>query len=213
MIAKNKNKTCWLEFDILQEFDRLSHAVFLKDHTPPQILIPNQLHGNKIVRVSSQTEPTPNCDALSTSAIGISLGVTHADCQAAILYDPVKHAVACIHSGWRGSVLNIYKRAIIHMEQQYRSNPKDLFLCIGPSLGPESAEFIHHKEELPSPFWEYQITPNHFDFWEVSKDQAIECGLTPDHIEIARLDTKEGDFYSFRRDKTSKRHITTAKLR
>ncbi len=213
MILKHKNQSSWLEFDILQECDRLSHAVFLNDQAAAQILIPKQLHGKEVMRVDAETQLAPSGDALSTNALGLSIGVTHADCQAAILYDPVKHAVACIHSGWRGSVLNIYKRAIVHMKQQYRSNPQDLLLCIGPSLGPESAEFIHYKEELPSQFWEYQVTPNHFDFWEISKDQAIECGLTPEHIEIARLDTKEGDFYSFRRDKTNKRHITTAKLR
>ena len=40
------------------------------------------------------------------------LVIQHADCQAAIFFDPVRKAIANVHCGWRGSVCNIYAKTV-----------------------------------------------------------------------------------------------------
>src|SRR5690606_29333339 len=104
-------------------------------------------------------------DGMMTAQEGTGLLIRHADCQAAIFYDPKRRVIANIHCGWRGSVQNIYQKTVTQMEERYGTRARDLFVCIGPSLGPYHAEFIHYKEEIPPSFWAFQVRPNHFDFW------------------------------------------------
>ncbi len=155
-----------------------------------------------------------NCDGLMTCEPHVSLLMKHADCQIALFYDPVQHCVANIHSGWRGSVQNIYERTIEKMKKQFGSNPADLLVCISPSLGPEEAEFVNYKMELPEDFWQFQMRSTYFDFWTISEYQLQNAGILPHHIEVARLSTYANahDFFSYRRDKITGRHTTYISL-
>ena len=153
-------------------------------------------------------------DALITDQADLALMILHADCQAAIFYDPVTHALANVHAGWRGSVQNIYRETIVAMGGRFGSRPENLLVGISPSLGPDAAEFRHYREELPESFWAYQVRPTYFDFWEISRQQLMAAGVLPHHIEVAGMCTyaHERDFFSYRREKRSGRHATLAYL-
>ncbi|MCH9626869.1 MAG: Polyphenol oxidase [Chlamydiales bacterium] len=172
-----------------------------------------QKHTNRVVEADPNIKE--EADGLITNRAGLGLLILHADCQAAIIYDPIQHALANVHSGWRGSVQNIYSEAIETLKTRYGSRPQDLLVGISPSLGPEAAEFRHYKEELPESFWAYQIKPTYFDFWEISRQQLIACGVLPNHIEVAEECTFSNpeDYFSYRRVQISGRHGTLAVLR
>lgn len=174
-----------------------------------------QHHGKEIMEVTSDNpQDTPACDALATSHPGIGLMIKHADCQAAIFYDPVNHAVANVHSGWRGSVQNIYAEAIAFMQSRFGSLPQNIHVGISPSLGPQEAEFVNYRQELPIHFWDYQIKPLYFDFWEISHMQLIESGILDHHIQFAKISTYANpqDYFSHRYCKDTGRHATIAEL-
>jgi len=154
-------------------------------------------------------------DSLITDQPDLGLLILHADCQAAILYDPIQHALANVHSGWRGSVANIYQKTIENMKIRFGTRPEDLLVGISPSLGPSAAEFRNYRDELPEHFWSYQVKPTYFDFWEISRWQLTGCGVLPHHIEVAELCTYTNteDFFSYRRVKVSGRHGTLAALK
>lgn len=213
MIEKEKNGLRWLEFEL---FPELKHAILLRNNealseTFSPFVFCHQCHGKEVHAVDSSTQTLLKGDALSTNQPGFGLRIAHADCQAAIFYDPIKKAIANVHCGWRGSVQNIYLETVQHMKERYGSNPKDLLVGISPSLGPQHAEFIHYETELPPHFWKHK-KGNYFDFWAISKEQLEESGVH--HIEIASLCTykNEQDFFSYRRDKTSNRNYTFAML-
>lgn len=180
----------------------------------PQIARSTQVHGT-LVREVANADAIFECDGLMTNQPGLGLLAQHADCQVAIFYDPVHKALATVHSGWRGSVQNIYAETIKAMNKRYGSQPEDLRVCISPSLGPESAEFINYETELLESFWKHQTSPNHFDFWAISQEQLLDCGIQPQHIEIARICTyaNPDDYFSYRRNKMRGRHGTLAALR
>lgn len=181
----------------------------------PNIIWASQSHGKRVLSVKTTSFPTSSsCDALHTNIPATGLMIKHADCQAAVIYDPINHAIANVHAGWRGSVLNIYKETIQVMAHAYGSQPADLLIGISPSLGPNSAEFIHYRKELPHEFHSFQIKCNYFDFWEISRQQLHACGILPHHIEIAQIDTfaNPKDYFSFRRDKITGRHGTIVSL-
>ncbi len=173
---------------------------------------PLQMHGDQVIEVN---RPSPlSCDGLITKKPNLGLMIQHADCQAAIFYDPVQKAIGCVHSGWRGSVQNIYKNCIRKMEASFGTRPADLLVGISPSLGPLAAEFRHYTNELPPTFWPFQLKETYFDFWAISTMQLIECGVLKQNIEIARICTysNHDDFFSYRREKKSGRHATLVAL-
>jgi YfiH family protein len=152
-------------------------------------------------------------DALITLCPGVGLMINHADCQAAIIYDPIHHAIANVHSGWRGSIQDIYAETIQMMQHIYHSKPQDLLVGISPSLGPDDAQFVKYREELPETFWEFQKTLYYFDFWAISTMQLTRCGVLPHHIEVAGISTYSHpeDYFSYRRGAAG-RHGTIVAL-
>ena len=93
----------------------------------------------------------PTCDILTTRETERALMIHHADCQAAIFYDPVVHALANVHCGWRGSIQNVYQETLAHMFQTFGSKAENVLVAISPSLGPQNAEFVNFEQELPKP--------------------------------------------------------------
>lgn len=180
-----------------------------------KIIFSRQIHQKHVAIVTEKSpEMIENCDGLTTNKKNLALLSQHADCQVAIFFDPKRKVIATVHSGWKGSCLNIYQQVIQVMQQQFQSLPADIYVGISPSLGPKSSEFINFKKELPKTFWKYAIKPFYFDFWEISRDQLITCGILNSHIEIAGIDTYSSseDFFSYRRDKITGRNATFACL-
>lgn len=249
MRRNKKSDIQWLEFEVLQEFAKVKHGVFLRQGGVSQapfhslnlsysvgdrledvqknrnivasffgqenLASCKAFHSDLVQEHTITTQQTNLlCDGVVCNTPQIALAVTHADCQAALFYDPIQHAIACIHSGWRGSVKNIYRNTIQQMKGRYGTNPADVIVCISPSLGPESAEFVNYKTELPEEFWQFQMKPTYFDFWEISKYQLKLEGILPEHIHVAEIDTVANphDYFSYRRDKTTGRHASVIML-
>lgn len=181
----------------------------------PKLIRAQLVHGKEIVSINSTEQKLNNpCDGLTTRKLNLGLMVTHADCQAAIFYDPITHSLATVHAGWRGQVHNIYAETIAMMKNEFGAAAANIHVGISPSLGPEAAEFMHYKTELPPLFWKYQVKPNYFDFWEISRMQLQGAGILKEHIEIAGICTYSNpqDYFSYRRDKQTGRHATVAAL-
>lgn len=180
-----------------------------------QLIFSQQCHGTQVNEVpSSKLDRSLIGDVLTTSSPNFGLMINHADCQATIFYDPIHHAVANVHAGWRGNVQNIYAETVAFMQHRYLSKPSDLLVCISPSLGPENSQFVNYRTELPEDFWDFQIKPLFFDLWEISRMQLLLCGILPQHIEIARICTKANpeDYFSHRYDPKAGRHGTVVAL-
>lgn len=198
------------------EHIKTNRALVSKAVGVPKIVYPNQNHGINVHRVSGKNiDQLPQADALYTTEKNIGLGVTHADCQAVILYDPVHEAIAIAHSGWRGSAQNIISRLIESMQRELGTQPHNLIACISPSLGPDHAEFKNYKQELPKEFWEFQKKPHYFDFWAISRMQLSKCGLLDKNIEVAEICThcSTDDYFSHRVEKDTGRNATIVAMK
>lgn len=169
------------------------------------LLSARQVHGDRVEHITQPPEDDlemEGVDAFTTNTAGIGLMIQHADCQAILLYDRDQSALAAIHCGWRGSVLNIIEKTVEKMTVLFQTRPQDILAGISPSLGPCCAEFIHYKKELPSSFHAFQTRTNHFDFWKISQNQLINAGLKAENISMARVCTScNDDYFSYRRAK------------
>ncbi len=167
----------------------------------------HQVHGTDILIYSGKDPVTAaqagtpcSGDAMITDIPGLALAVQVADCQAILLYDPIRKVVANIHSGWRGSVADIAGKTVAAMESHFGCRGKDMVAAIAPSLGPCCSEFINYRSEIPEKFWKYKDDGNCFDFWKISCDQLENAGLRPGNTHSGGMCTRcnTGYFYSYR---------------
>jgi polyphenol oxidase len=157
----------------------------------------------------------PQADAMITDIPGLNLIIQVADCQAVLLYDPVRRAVANIHSGWRSSVANIIGGTAAAMTAKFGSDPADMLAGVGPSLGPCCGEFVNYREEIPERFWNYRTGDHHFDFWALSRDQLTAAGLREENIRIGGICTRcrADEFFSYRGEGRTGRFAAVIGLR
>jgi|GEM_PF-215627 len=181
----------------------------------------NQTHGADVhvIKSPDQAESAaarpPQADAVICSLPETCLVIQTADCQSVMLYDPVCHVAANIHSGWKGSIANIIGKCIKAMEKNFGTRASDLKAGIGPSLGPCCAEFINFKSEIPQQFWKYKDSLNRFDFWQISTDQLQDAGVKGKNIELSGICTLCNPhlFFSYRKNRTSKRFYSVIGLK
>lgn len=168
-----------------------------------RLISARQVHGDRICLVAGDEtgdREVDGYDALITTEPGTALLVQQADCQAVLLHDPVRRAVAAIHCGWRGSVAGLIGKTVALMRTVLQTDPAQCEAFIGPSLGPCCAEFVNYRTELPVAFRRFQQTPRYFDFWQVSAWQLTEAGLPTGRIRISRVCTScSADYFSYRR--------------
>lgn len=177
---------------------------FLKrTHSLGYLLSANQVHRDAVFITEDPLREdleVDGYDALMTDQPGVALLIQQADCQAITLYDPKHPAIAAIHSGWQGSVLNIAGKTVQVMSDTYNASVVDIQATVSPSLGPCCAEFVNHAFELPDSFLPFQVEKNYFDFWQISKMQLLAAGLQEQNIHINGICTScSSDYFSYRR--------------
>lgn len=161
-----------------------------------------QVHGDRILFAEEDhidREPE-GYDAIISNLPDTGILIQQADCQAILLWSPKPQAISAVHCGWRGSVQEIIGKTIHLMQQHYGVEPRSLRAVISPSLGPCCAEFVNYRTELPAWMHTYQVRPDYFDFWAISRHQLHEAGVLEEHIDIAGICTRCNErFFSYRR--------------
>lgn len=106
-----------------------------------------QVHGSQVAYVDGKQgqealvgKTFQETDGLYTDQVGVGLWVKFADCTPVVLYDRKHHAIAIVHSGWRGTVKKISEKAIRKMAQRFNSQVEDLIAYVGPSIGQDDYE-------------------------------------------------------------------------
>jgi hypothetical protein len=159
-------------------------------HSP---VVGRQVHGTRIVGVDSAPGAgvfvVGDADGLMTSAAGILLAVTAADCVPAYLADLEGRCVALVHAGWRGAAAGILERAVEGLAGRYGVNPRSLAVHFGPAIcgacyavGPEVLTALGKQEDGSS----------HVDLRFELADRAVDAGVAPDRVSCSDWCTKCG---------------------
>ena len=102
-----------------------------------------QVHGNRMAVVDgpiAEEKCFENCDGLITNQRGVCLGIYVADCCAVYLVDPVRGVIGLVHSGKKGTELNIVTRAIESMADHFGSRASELVVQLSPCIRPPHYE-------------------------------------------------------------------------
>ena len=130
--------------------------------------------------------------------LGMCLTIYYADCIPVLLYDPVKKAIAAVHSGWRGTSLGIAPQAVQKLAARYGSDPHDILVAIGPGIGPCCFEthddvptaMAERLGEGVQPF--YQPLPNgkfSVDLKGILRWELTQAGVPDENIDTLPLCT------------------------
>ena len=145
-----------------------------------------QIHSDivHVVRPSSEntaagvaSESAPQGDALITRERGVLLVVQIADCIPILLADPKRHAIAAIHSGWRGTVHRIAAKALGRMQMEFGTKPEDVIAALGPGIGQSCYEV---GTEVAAEF--HAQFPNARHWFEGPFDQLVDSDNDPNWL-------------------------------
>jgi polyphenol oxidase len=117
----------------LEEFHQLARQSFGARH----FCLAEQVHGNSVAAVTADSAPkSPRADALITRDPQVLLGIYVADCCAVFLVDSRRSAIGLVHSGKKGTELNIVGAVIQKMAMEYGTEPGDLVAQLSPCIRP-----------------------------------------------------------------------------
>lgn len=139
----------------------------------------HQTHGDRIVCIDEDVlgktegevrEQLDGCDGLITSLSGVCVAVTTADCVPVLLYDKRRQVVAAVHSGWRGTLLNISSKAVAVMKEKYGCDVSDIVSVVGPCISQDNYQVgVDMRERF------VERNPSFASFFADDKSDSEKC--------------------------------------
>ncbi len=169
-----------------------------------RILMLDQVHGDKILHINKYPEGVRAsegfADGMITPLPGLCLVIRTADCVPVFLYDPEKKVIGAVHSGWKGTMLDITGKCIRMMADLCGSDPGNILAFILPSIGPESYEV---NRDVADHFPDDAIMINgrlHVDLWGSIEKSCAKSGLCAKNIHNTGICNRKNtdDFFSHR---------------
>ncbi len=170
-------------------------------------------------------KPRRKADAIITRQRGVALAMSSADCIPLMFYDPVQGVIGMAHAGWRGTARGIAAATVDAMVEQFGSLPRNIYVGIGPSIGPCCYEVTDDIQRLYMGQAQFEDMPTdvkyrklvresaifavkrmadrsslYLDLWETNHNQLLMAGVLPDHIELSEACTscEKERFFSHR---------------
>ncbi len=178
---------------------------------PERIVTMGQVHANAVIRVAAEDAgcgATPEsthlgyADALITDAPDVVLTTLHADCLSILMVDPERPAVAAVHAGWRGTVVDVAGAAIRAMRSAYGTRPSAIRAFLGPAIGvccnevgEEVIEAWREQAADLGPLADLAVQrpglKDHFDVPRANTLLLQRAGVLPEHIEVSPICTRD----------------------
>lgn len=196
-------------------------------HDLENCAFPIQTHSTNIHKVTKDdigkgvyehSSGIADCDALYTKERNVLIGVFTADCVPILIHDETQGIIAAIHAGWKGTVNEITKKMLNTLIMEENCNPKDLKCYIGPALDFFSFEC---EDDVVSQVKNMSFDTEKFiidkgngkylvDNKRLNMQMMLDAGIPDTNIVMHHGDTIESDedYFSYRKDKTTNRHLT-----
>ncbi len=166
-----------------------------------KIIYLRQEHTDIVLDSKDMNDSLVTGDGIITSE-KITLAVTVADCLPIFIYDSKNNIYGIVHSGWKGT--GIVLNAIEKMSINYGTEPKNIHVIIGPSIG--SCCYSVDKEralEFASKWGDNTIIIKNSSYY-IDLKKANKLMLEKAGVENINIDKNctccSKEFHSYRRD-------------
>jgi YfiH family protein len=196
------------------------------------LTIAHQVHGREVAVVTPDLaggghDPVApldprldGVDALVTVEPDVALAILVADCAPIVLVDPDRAALAVVHAGRQGAVVDVLAAAVEALASVAGSAPGDLRGAVGPCIGVAAYEIDGPAlEEVRDAFGGAHLTATRggracFDLRAAVVQRLVDAGVRPEHLEVADATTDAAaHLYSHRAERPCGRFALVAALR
>lgn len=218
-VSKDEYKTFNLNFNrnddsknVLRNFEILGNKLGV---SLDNMVLSHQVHDKNLLRVEKyhggmgiiKEREYHNIDGLITTESDLMLITYYADCVPLYFYDPSKKVIALVHSGWKGTLLNIGVEAIRKLKESFDCDPSNIVVAFGPHIKSCCFEvdydvasiffetFPNSKECI-----EKQNNKWHIDLERIIMYNLLNNGINPENILGCKICTKchKSVFFSHR---------------
>lgn len=127
-------------------------------------------------------DPSRVADAIASKTPGVGLFLLVADCIAAVIYDPINHAVMLSHLGRHNIEQEGGRHSVLFMQEQFGTKPEDVEVWLSPAAG---------KDNYPLHSFDNK------SLHEVAREQLLAAGVMAEKIDMSPLDTTtDPNYYS-----------------
>lgn len=122
-----------------ENYRRITNAMGLETRN---LVLSDQVHDTKVKLVTKadcqgdnlRDKKLVGIDGLISNEKEVLLCTSYADCVPLYFVDPEHEAIGLSHSGWRGTVGKMAAKTLTAMEKAFATNPKQVYVVIGPSI-------------------------------------------------------------------------------
>ena len=179
--------------------NRLNLENFLNNLSLPKNgICMGQVHGADVKIVTDGSKLLiENVDGIITNKKKVPLCVMTADCLPILFFDSKNQVIGIAHGGRKGLEKGILQNVLNEFIEKFGSDPKDIFVGIGPGIEKNCYEFDGIR----------------IDIRKQAIDHLLLEGILAKNIENIDICTKDNDhFYSYRGGDISKRFVSVISI-
>lgn len=186
-----------------------------KENISKKYICAKQTHSTNILCINAKDKnqkfDLDSIDGFISNDTTYTLVTFYADCLPIFLLDPKNNVFGVLHGGWRGSANKILEKGINLMKTQYGCNVKDILICFGIGISCKNYEIKQDTVDILKTLLDfdnmivYKNNKIYLDNMLLNKNIALNCGILEKNIFTNNYCSFDGDFYSYRRNKTQDR--------
>lgn len=175
-----------------------------------------QVHGVNVLRLTGGEYASKRADASYSDIPGQVCAVMTADCLPVLFCNLAGTEVAAAHAGWRGLCAGVLEETVAC----FRDKPDNILAWLGPAIGPQAFEV---GPEVRDAFMARDVAADsafrpvgdkyYTDIYQLARQRLARLGITRVYGGDRCTLSEKGDFFSYRRDRTTGRMASFIWLR
>lgn len=194
--------------DNADHVDENRMRMFAEGGLPSKPIWLEQVHGIDVLRLTGEPYASKRADASYSNTPGTVCAVMTADCLPVLFCNRAGTEVAAAHAGWRGLCAGVLEETVAC----FADHPDNIIAWLGPAIGPLAFEVGPEVREAfidkdPQAVSAFQAVGQKYmaDIYQLARQRLNNVGVTQLFGGDRCTFTETGDFFSYRRDKTTGR--------
>ncbi|QFH51053.1 purine nucleoside phosphorylase YfiH [Leclercia adecarboxylata] len=194
--------------DDLNHVEENRQRMFAAGQLPSKPVWLEQVHGTAVLRLTGEPYASKRADASYSNTPGTVCAVMTADCLPVLFCNRAGTEVAAAHAGWRGLCAGVLEETVAC----FADSADNILAWLGPAIGPQAFEvgsdvreaFMAHDPQAESAF--RPVGEKYMaDIYQLARQRLTHLGISQIYGGDRCTFTEKGDFFSYRRDKTTGR--------
>jgi len=194
--------------DNLDHVEENRQRMFAAGQLPSKPVWLEQVHGCDVLKLTGEPYASKRADASYSNTPGTVCAVMTADCLPVLFCNTAGTEVAAAHAGWRGLCAGVLEETVAC----FADSTDNIVAWLGPAIGPQAFEVgpevrAAFKEKDPQAECAFHPAGDKFmaDIYLLARQRLMSAGVNQIYGGDRCTFTETGDFFSYRRDKTTGR--------